>query len=82
VANVSEFHVGEEVRTIIRSGSDALCARRRTDRGMQNAPCSVEHMFDGGTFSPYKTGQCMEHAKEAIMGDPHDCVHLFQWKEV
>jgi hypothetical protein len=36
----------------------------------------------GGILSPYKTGQGMGHAKEMIMGDPHDCLNFFQWKEV
>jgi hypothetical protein len=36
----------------------------------------------GGTFSPYKTGQGMGHAKERIMGDPNDVYNLFKWKEV
>jgi hypothetical protein len=36
----------------------------------------------GGTFSPYQTGQGMGHAKEKIMGDPHDCLNVFLWKEV
>jgi hypothetical protein len=36
----------------------------------------------GGTLSPYQTGQGMGHAKEMITGDPHDCLNVFQWKEV
>jgi hypothetical protein len=36
----------------------------------------------GGTFSPYKTGQGMGHAKEMIMGDPNDEQNVYQWKEV
>jgi hypothetical protein len=24
----------------------------------------------------------MGHAKEMIMGDPNDCLNIFQWKEV
>jgi hypothetical protein len=36
----------------------------------------------GGTLYPYQTEQGMGHAKEMIMGDPNDCLNVFQWKEV
>jgi hypothetical protein len=36
----------------------------------------------GGAFSTYQTGQGMGHAKEMIIGDPNDCLNVFQWKEV
>jgi hypothetical protein len=37
--------------------------------------------YDGGTLSPYQTGQGMGYAKEQIMVDPNDLSNVFQWKE-
>jgi hypothetical protein len=33
----------------------------------------------GGKFSLYQTGKGMGHAKEMILGDPNDCLNVFQW---